>query len=68
MGAERGREQPAVKKNCGIFSQEFPETDVGQRQRAPAALQEDLGSVPRTHTRQLTTACESSFRDSDGLF
>lgn len=31
--------------------------------RANTAVAEDLSLVPRTHTRQLTTSCESSPRE-----
>ena len=36
--------------------------------RSLTALPEGLSSLPITHTRQLTTACNSSSRGSDALF
>lgn len=36
---------------------------MAQEFRANFAVAEDLSSVPRTHTRQLRTSCESSPRE-----
>ena len=39
--------------------------EKAQRFRVLTALSEDLGSIPSTHIGQLTTACDSSSRESD---
>lgn len=41
---------------------------MAQWLRTPAALLEDLCSIPSNHTKKLTTTCNSSSKRSDDFF
>lgn len=54
--------------NIYIFATQKRAGEMAQRLRACTVVAKDLDSVPKIHTWQLPTTCNSSFKGSTGLY